>query len=559
MSALNWKITGSAGEGIKSAGLILAKTAFKQGYFVHGYTEYPSLIRGGHNTFQNQISDNNTQSAQIKLDLLIALTPAGLTAHQKETTNKTLILTDQSEEDKYIFIPLLKLAKQAGGNPQHRNMVALGASCFFLDLKLETLQKVISTKFTKKGQDIVDLNLKAAQFGFEYAQKHLSAKKLESLPLPKSKPDQIFLTGNEAIVLGAIAGGMKFYTAYPMTPATAILHILAKHQKEYNYVVRHSEDEIGVVNMAIGASFAGVRSMTATSGGGFSLMTEALGLSGITEIPLTLVLATRPGPASGMPTWSSQGDLLFAINASQDEFPRIVFTPGDPQESFEAGRLAQNLAEKYQIPVIIMTDKYLGESYFSTDKFKTKFKNKRFGLTTPQPSEEPFKRYQDTDTGVSLRTLPGQPGGVHLANSYEHDELGYATEESDQRIKQVDKRAKKLPLILVDQDFPKPQLYGPQKAKTTLVSWGSNKQVILTALNQLKDTNFIHFPVCWPFPASEFKNLTKNSAKLVTLECNSTGQLAKLIRQETGIKVQKQILKYDGRPFFPSEILKELA
>jgi len=559
MPSLNWKITGAAGEGIKSAGLILAKTAFKQGFFVHGYTEYPSLIRGGHNTFQNLISTTNHQAPQIKLDLLIALTPEGLTAHQKELTDHTLIITDQSQDKQYLYMPLLELAKNANGNSQQRNIVALGASCFLLNLGIDQLNKTISKTFAKKGENVIKLNHAAAQHGFNRAQEMYSNKQLKSLNPPKSKPKQIFLTGNHAIALGAIAGGMKFYTAYPMTPATSILHILAKHQKEHDYVVRHSEDEIGVVNMAIGASYAGVRSMVATSGGGFSLMTEAVGLSVITETPLVVVLAMRPGPASGMPTWSSQGDLLFAINASQDEFPRIVFTPGDLQESFEAGKLAQILAEKYQIPVIIMTDKYLGESYLSTNKFKTKFENLRFGLTKSQPSDKPFLRYKDTKTGVSDRTLPGQLGGVHLANSYEHDDLGYATEISEERTKQVNKRAKKMPLILADKDLPKPNLHGPKTAKTTLISWGSNKGVVLAALDKLPNTNFVHFPICWPFPTSEFKDLIKDSKNLVTIECNATGQLAKLIRQETGIKVNKQLLKYDGRPFFPSEIVKELA
>lgn len=558
MASLNFKITGAAGEGIKSAGLILSKTAFHSNYFVHGYIEYPSLIRGGHNTFQTLISNTDQKTAKITLDLLIALTPEGLKTHQNETTDKTIILTDQSEQKPYLHIPFLKLAKKAGGSTQQRNIVSLGASCFFLNLPLKELNKTIAKNFTKKGQVVVSLNQKAAKLGFNYAKENYTNKKLDSLAPAKDKPKQIFLTGNHALALGAIAGGMKFYTAYPMTPATAILHILAKHQKEHQYIVRHSEDEIGVVNMAIGASYIGVRSMVATSGGGFSLMTEALGLSGVTETPLVVVLVSRPGPASGMPTWTGQGDLLFAINASQDEFPRIVLTPGDPEEAFTHGNLAQNLAEKYQIPVIIVSDKYLGESYFSTNKFPTKFSNQRYGLVTPKASDKPFPRYKDTKTGVSDRPLPGQPGGVHLCNSYEHDELGYATEDSKERTSQVNKRAKKLKTLKTDQDLPKPILYGSKTASTTLISWGSNKGVILATLNNLKDTNFIHFPICWPFPTDDFKNLTKNSKKLITLECNATGQLAKLIRQETGIKVDQQILKYDGRPFFPSEITKAL-
>jgi 2-oxoglutarate/2-oxoacid ferredoxin oxidoreductase subunit alpha len=559
MASLNFKITGAAGEGIKSAGLILAKTAFRSNFSVHGYTEYPSLIRGGHNTFQVAYSDSDQTTPVIKLDLLVALTPEGLKVHQAETDDRTIVLTDQSKEKPFLHIPLLKLAKSAGGSVIHKNIVSLGASCFFLGLSLDTLLLSIKETFQAKGQNVVSQNQQAATLGFKYAQDNFIDKKLNSLTTPKTKTNQIFITGNEALALGAIAGGMKFYSAYPMTPATSILHYLALHQKEFKFVVRHAEDEIGVINMAIGASFAGARSMVATSGGGFSLMTEALGLSGVTETPLVVVLVMRPGPASGMPTWTGQGDLLFAINASQDEFPRIILTPGDPAEAFASSHLALNLSEKYQLPVVIISDKYLAESYFSTSKFETQFKNQRYGLTTPKASDEPFARYADSKSGISLRPLPGQPGGVHLANSYEHDELGYATETSTERIKQVDKRARKMLQVIKDPTLPQPILYGPESASTTLISWGSNKGVILEALTKLPDTNFVHLPVCWPFPTTGFNHLTQNSKKLVSVECNATGQLAKLIRQETGVKINQQILKYDGRPFFPSEIVAKLT
>jgi 2-oxoglutarate ferredoxin oxidoreductase subunit alpha len=262
-----------------------------------------------------------------------------------------------------------------------------------------------------------------------------------------------------------------------------------------------------------------------------------------------------------MPTWSGQGDLLFAIHASQDELPRLVLTPGDPQECFTLAKLAQNLAEKYQLPVIILTDKYLGESYFSVPRFETKHQNRRYGLadTKNLKPDEPFKRYQDTATGLSPRPLPGQPGGVHLANSYEHDEFGYATEESAERTRQVDKRAKKILQLIKDPDLPQPQLYGPKTAARTLVSWGSNKGVILQALKNLPDTNFIHFPLVWPFPKGKFLQLAEAAKKLITLECNSTGQFNRLIKLETSIDIKDQLLKYDGRPFFPSEIKEKLS
>lgn len=297
--------------------------------------------------------------------------------------------------------------------------------------------------------------------------------------------------------------------------------------------------------------------MTATSGGGFSLMTEGLGLAGITETPIVIVLAMRPGPASGMPTWTSQGDLLFAINASQDEFPRLIFTPGDPLEAFTAGRLAQNLSEKYQTPAIILTDKYLAETYFTCQPFPQSHSNQRYGLTdTSQlPPDQPFKRYLATDTGISLRSLPGNLGGVHLTNSYEHDEFGYATEESKLRNLQVDKRNRKMIAIAKDSSLPQPTLYGPKSADHTLISWGSNKGAILQALKSLENTNFIHLPLVWPFPKSKLQTLTQNAKKITTVECNSQGQLNLLIKQQTELSISNRLLKYDGRPFYPEEII----
>jgi len=553
MTAFNWKIAGAAGEGIKKSGLIFAKTCFKHGLNVQGYTEYPSLIRGGHNTFQIHASSEEITSPLYSLNVLVDIHGQANEIHKNELTKDTIILADN--------LPLSDLVKKAGGIPKMKNMAALGASAFLLGLSLDLLNKTLAEIFVKKGEEIITSNQKVAKAGFDYAQTNFKDKAHQPIKINPEIKNKIFITGNQAISYGAIAGGMKLFIAYPMTPATSILHTLAAKAKQANIAVRHAEDEIGTINMAIGAGFAGVRSMVATSGGGFSLMTEGLGLSGITETPLVIVNAMRPGPASGMPTWSSQGDLLYAIHASQDEFPRIIITPGDPQECFQLSKLAQNLAEKYQLPVIILTDKYLGESYFTINKPELKHQNQRFGFadTKNLNNEKPFKRYLDTNTGISPRTIPGQSGGVHLANSYEHDKLGYATEEKEERVKQVNKRTKKTAQILKDPDFISPILYGPETADQTIISWGSNKSVILEALKQLKNTNFIHFPIVWPFPADKFLQLTKSAKKLFTLECNSTGQLNQLIRQQTGLKIDNQILKYDGRPFFPYEIIKELS
>lgn len=315
-----------------------------------------------------------------------------------------------------------------------------------------------------------------------------------------------------------------------MTPATSILHFLAANAQKLNLVVQHAEDEIGVINLAIGAAFTGVRAMVGTSGGGFSLMTEGLGLAAVSETPLTIILSMRPGPASGMPTWSSQGDLLYAINASQDEFPRIILTPGDITELFSAGQLAPNLAEKYQLPVIILTDKNLGEASMTAPAFPIVTKN---------------SRYLKTQT-------------LKLANSYEHDDQGLSTEDSLERTKQVDKRLAKFTALSADKSLPQPILYGPKTATTTLISWGSNKGPILSVLAQKSDVNYLHFPSVWPFPKKAFNELINPKNKLITIECNSTGQLNKLISQETGLMIKDQITKYDGRPFYPEEIMEKL-
>ncbi len=542
MGFLNWKIAGAAGEGIKAAGQTMAKAIFRSGYYVHGYVEYPSLIRGGHNTFQIAFSDQPIRAAYQKLDLIIALNENAFNKEKDNLKPGGMILADNAQ------LPLIQIARDLNA-PLAKNTIALGTSCFLLNLNLDILLGLIKDEWQRKGDAVVAFNQKAAQAGYDYAKKNLK-------PLPAIKPatvgKQLVISGNEALGLGAVAGGMKYYSAYPMTPMSTLLHYLAANQEKMKIVVHHAEDEIGVINMAIGASFAGARSMVATSGGGFSLMVEGLGLAGVSETPIVVVLGMRPGPASGMPTWSGQGDLLFAINASQDEFPRIVLTPGDPAQCFEAGKLAQNLAEKYQLPVIILTDKNLGESFYTVNEFPLKHDNNRYALveTKSRDNNEPFARYTITGDGVSPRPLPGQVGGINLTNSYEHDQLGYATEEASVRSDQAQKRLLKLKTITNSPDLVKPTVYGPAQAKTTLLAWGSTLGPILEVLPQLKDTNLIHFSWIWPFPQEAFLELIKNKPTLVTVENNATGQLAKLIRQETGVEVNQHINQWDGRPFY---------
>ena len=418
--SINIKIAGAAGEGIKSVGLMLSKSFVKAGYFTFDYMEYPSLIRGGHNTYQANISNSPIWSQAKKIDILICLNKQGLKLHKDELKKDSLVIFDpetvlvdaeKSPEEKeladcgfYLPIALKKIATDAGGLPIMANLAGLGAVMFLTGMDIKYLFSVIEKNFSKKGQEMVEQTQKVAAFGFEFAEKKYSEYKVD-LQEASNKQEKILLTGNEAISLGAIAGGMKFYSAYPMTPATSILHYLASKAKEQGLVVKHAEDEISVINMALGASFAGVRAMTATSGGGFALMSEALGMAGIMELPIVIVEGMRAGPSTGMPTWHDQGDLNFVLYASQGEFPRMIISPGDVEENFYLTKQAFYFAEKYQLPVIILTDKYMAESLTTIKLPESVSENEKRSFNLEPVS--PFERYKDSENGISLRTIPG--------------------------------------------------------------------------------------------------------------------------------------------------------
>jgi len=567
-NTLNWKVGGPAGEGIMTTGLIFSKALSRSGLKVFDYTEYPSLITGGHNTYQVYASEHFATSQYQELDVLIALDKATLDLHLDEITENTLVIFDK-EDDKINIeehglnartfnLPMVKLAQESGGSKLMANNVALGATMFVFGLDLQILFGVIESVFGRKGAEVVTKNQNAAQFGYNFMQEHLGQSLMTFVKVEGK--NYLTMTGNEAISLGAIAGGLQLYTAYPMTPSSSILHVLAEKAKQADIVVKHAEDEIGVINMALGASFAGVRSMVGSSGGGFCYMSEALGLSGIAEIPLVVIESMRPGPALGMPTWTAQGDLQFIITASQDEFPRFVLSPSDSQEAFELTRLAMDLSEKYQTLVIVVSDKLLSESRFTMELDNTQFNNERHGIDKdPQLAEVGFyPRYQDTDNGISQRTIPGQPNGYYMSNSYTHDDYGFATEDGEIRVEQVDKRAKKFELMKSE---ILPQYFENNNGEMTLISFGSTKGAVVAARELLENNhnikvNVLNLSWIWPFPEKQVMEVLDMNVPFAVIEGNSTGQLAKIIRMETGVKVENQLLKYDGRPFYPHEIVK---
>jgi 2-oxoglutarate/2-oxoacid ferredoxin oxidoreductase subunit alpha len=557
----NWKIAGKAGEGVMVVSKMLAKICKRHGLNAFNYLEYPSLIKGGHQTGQVYASSGEARCQKKNLDVLVTLGPAGFDEHAVEITPETVIvynldagkLDKETETGSRVFeLPFISLAKEATGSSFSSNIGILGATAYLLGLDRSLAEAVIRDEFKGKPEKIVDDNIKTFNLVFEKAGQFGQPIR----QISKTADTKILVTGNEAVGLGALAAGVQFYSAYPMTPATALLHFLAAQQDNYPLVVKHAEDEIGAINHALGASFAGVRSMTGTSGGGFALMVEALSLASLAEIPLVILEAQRKGPATGLPTWTEQADLSFMLTAGHGDTQQVVFTPGTIEEHFELTKQAFYLAEKYQVPVIILSDKFILESHSTLDKPEdmgaVEYQSEVGDLST----DGSYRRYKITSDGISPRSIPGQVGGLQLTNSYEHDEFGFATEDAGQTTEQVEKRARKFEKLKLE--MPKPYLIGPDKAEVTLVGWGSTISVLKQFVQNDSKVNAICLPAVWPFPVDEFIGLAEGAKKLVMVEGNQSGQCQKLIKQETGIEMADHVRRYDGRPFYTEDLEKWL-
>lgn len=377
------------------------------------------------------------------------------------------------------------------------------------------------------------------------------------------------MTGNDALCFGALKAGLKFYAAYPMTPASSILHNMAASEHDYKIIVKHTEDEIAAINMVIGASLAGSRAMCGTSGGGFSLMVEGLGFGAIIETPFVVYVGTRAGPATGMPTWTGQGDLRFVMHASQDEFPRIILAPGDAAEAFQLAYRAFNLADRYQIPVIILSDTYLADCLFtiSASDFIVQDKIDRGAIIRPEDAEnlkietwnKPYKRYDPRGGCVSPRAIPGTKGHLFLANSDEHDEYGYSEEDPENRVQQMEKRMKKLETIIQNGDAVAPSWYGPEQAETTIVCWGSTKGVAQEVLKHAKNVNVLHFNYLYPLNTKIVQKELEKIKRSICIEGNYDGLFYSYLYEKTGYRCDETFFKYDGRPFFTEEVVHFLC
>jgi len=557
-------VGGQAGQGIKAAGLILAKIATRIGKHVYTYSEYPSLIKGGHNLTQVSISRESVTAPRKTNEFWIALDQNTLNVHLNEFIDGAEILFD--EERKYdlskinpnanlLPIPLAKLATDAGGSPIMSNTVAVGAVVAMLGGDLGVFKDLLKDEFGRKGEEIVRINHLAAENGYNYALEHFADKKKTVLTKEDVVEQKMLANSNDTVAMGAIAAGLQFAAIYPMSPVSNILHVLAANQERFGFIYKQPEDEIAAINMAIGASFAGARSMTATSGGGFSLMVEALGLSAIMETPLVVIDGMRPGPATGLPTWSGQGDLRFVLHAHQGDFPRIVLAAGDAEEAFYLTMQAFNLADKYQTPVILLVDKNTCEHDQSMPIFNfSDYEINRGKFTTEK--QENFERYALSDDGISTRSVPGS-GNFFIGNSYEHTTVGHDSEEITDINNQMRKRMAKLTTCANNEDTT-PKLYGPMEADATIVSWGSNKGSILQALKDFPNVNYLHITWMSPFPTEKVKEVLQKAKHIINMECNYSAALGGLIRENTGIEITDNFLKYDGRPFFPEEIAEKL-
>ena len=572
---MTFRIGGEAGQGVESSGAGFATALARSGLYVFGLQDYMSRIRGGHNFFQVRVGEDQLYSHEDAVHVLMALVPETIERHGQEVVPGGAIIYDRGFEldeqplrDRGVRLlpaPLMEMAKEAGSEIM-ANTAVLGVAAGITGLALEHVESVIRDNFKKKGPKVVNPNLEVARKGYAYGRDNYAEGfqfKLE----PRQAPRRMVVNGNHAIALGALLGGCRFMSAYPMTPATSILEWLSTHAWDYGLMTKHTEDELAAILMAIGANFAGVRAMTATSGGGFSLMTEALGMAGMTETPVVIVEAERPGPSTGMPTRTEQGDLLFVLRASQGEFPRIVLTPGTVEQCFEASWRAFNLAEEYQCPVIILIDNYLSNSLRAIERPQFHFEDVMVDrgqfLTDEDLAElsERYKRYAFTESGISPRAAPGHPKAVFMTCSDEHDELGnFADEDAENRVKMVRKRLRKLDLAV--EEMRAPALYGPQKAEITLLAWGSTygpAREVVDRLNQNGGSaNLLHFADVWPLAEGKVLPMLESAKRLVDVESNATGQFARLIRAYTGVEVDAKILRYDGRPLSPKYILDRL-
>jgi len=562
------KIGGEAGQGIQTVGDALSRVFARAGYHVFTHQDYESRVRGGHNFYQVRVSDKAVSASRSKIDILVAFDKESIELHAAELSDQGKIIYDadalkqKHEGLHYLDIPFTALASEHGGSSIMANTVATGAVLGMLGMEMDIFLHIIRETFHKKGEEIIRQNTATALAGYDVAVKQCISC---SFSAPERSEPKMLIAGVDAVGLGAVASGCKFYAAYPMTPSTGIMNYLAGKEQEYGIVLEQAEDEIAAINMTIGASFAGVRAMTASSGGGFALMVEGLSLAGMTETPVVIGLAQRPGPATGLPTRTEQGELQFLISAGHGEFPRVIFAPGDPEQAVHLTHRAFDLAEKYQIPAFIVFDQYLGDAQWTYRELDLKkLVNVDYRLRADVLKDvSVYKRYAYAENGVSPLAVPGDSKHLVVADSDEHDEEGHIIEDAETRNRMVLKRLhQKIPHIR--QEIMPPLRYGAETPDVVLIGWGSTYGIMKEAVDLLSDTRaaaMLHFSELWPFPGIngfDYISFIKNAGKVICVEQNATGQFARLMKAETGLEMTSGIYRFDGRPFTVEDLLGEI-
>lgn len=582
-NGLSLMIGGHAGQGVKTVGDTFARLCARAGLYVFVNQEYPSNIKGEHLHMHLTVSGKPARSQNGPVNVMLALDAKSVVVHERDLLPGGALIYDSEgleyspldsdlkdnvkvERDDILVLdlPMLEIAKEVGGSKRMVNSAGVGAIHGLTHLDFELLEKMLRESLAKLGDETVQKNVDAARKMYEHVREEHAGEFDVALEAVEDAPKRMLLTGNEALGMGAIKAGLKFYAAYPMTPSSSLLSYLARNAREQGILVKLSEDEISAAGMAVGASFAGVRAMTGTSGGGYCLMSEFIGLAGMCEVPLVVLEGQRPGPATGMPTRTEQGDLKFVINAHQGEFPRIVLAPGDPREAFELGFKAFNLADRCHTPVVLLMDKHLCECSWTYEPFETKGMEIDRGklLNDKKLAKlEEFRPFLVTETGVSPRSRPGLRGGVYKVTSDEHDEYGQISEEADNKTAQTEKRLRKMNLVDVDECGIK--IHGDEDADITLVSWGSTKPVILDVMVELEEDydihcNFLQILYANPFPAKQVTEVLEKAKQTIGIENNATAQMMDIVREQTGIAVDHKVLKYSGRQFHRDELVGRL-
>ncbi len=547
-------ICGQAGQGIQTIGYILAKILVGHGYYVFAWQDFQSRIRGGESSFRIVFDSEPVASLPQKYDIIVSLDEKNTKHYRNLLSDDGVLISDTIDDESILFVPFQTIAQDVAGEKIYSNSVAVGSVCKIVGLEYKILEKVFKDYFSEKGDVVLQKNLSVVKKTYETVS---SIEKIKRDKIEKKLVSRILITGNESLSLGAIAAGCKFMSAYPMTPSTGIITYLSETSHKTGILTEQVEDEISAINMAIGASYAGVRSLTASSGGGFCLMVEGLSLAAMTETPIVIILGQRPGPATGLPTRTEQGELNFVLNAGHGEFPRFVFAPSDAESAFYTTIKAVELSQKFRVPSIILTDQYLADSYWTVEEFFLDKISLNYYFAKEEDIGEEFYTHKITTTGVSPRLIPGRTKHLVITDSDEHDERGNITEDNEIRKRMVEKRWAKLHFM--EQEIVANEIFLSLDTEIVLITWGTNKWVVTKVARLLNQKGIkagvVSYTDLWPLKISP-KLMSFNKKKIV-VENNFTGQFANLLESK-GLKVDRKILKYNGLPFSEDELLSEI-